>query len=704
MTGQTQPLRYAFDLGTNSIGWAVYHLDRHPTGTAPSARVSKLIGSGVRLFDDGRNPKDGRSLAEMRRVPRSSRKRRDRFVMRRATLINQLTGMGLLPTSRDQRLTLAELDPYRIRAEALNRPLEAHEIGRAFMHINQRRGFKSNRRADRKSKNDEKGKIAAGVSRLTNLLTTSSVRTFGEYLWQRHGGVDGKATPRTRAGVRIRLEGEGAKALYDIYPSRQMLMDEFDAICAAQAAHYPAILTTEAVAELRETIFHQRPLKPVEVGRCTYVPTERRLPRALPSVEARVIYEALNNLKYGTGLSLERKLDADLRNALANTLMRGENVTFRQLRKLIGIGDEVRISLEEGGLKDLRDFAARSADLAFRRLKGKERQDLFGERWFSLQLTERDEIVTCLINSDDEETVIDWLTANYGLNEAAAQAIAGWTPRDGHARLGRTANDKVLAQLMAPDLPSYSEAVRRAGWHHSDERDGIIELPLPYYGQVLERHVLFGSGNPEHEAQRRYGRFPNPTAHIALNQLRRVVNRLVKEYGEPAQIVLELARELKMSQDQKKEAHNKNRENRDIRDRHRGILGEHSQQETPDNFLRLRLFEEQERASGGVARCPFSLEPIEVSQLFSAEIEIEHILPYSRTFDDSAANKVVCFRKMNRLKRGKSPSEAFSETDAWEAIAAAALALPRNKRWRFAADAMDRFRKRRTRFPCSPIG
>ena len=69
MTDGKLPLRYAFDLGTNSIGWAVYRLDGYPAERAPTRTIEALLGCGVRLFDDGRNPKDGRSLAEMRRVP-----------------------------------------------------------------------------------------------------------------------------------------------------------------------------------------------------------------------------------------------------------------------------------------------------------------------------------------------------------------------------------------------------------------------------------------------------------------------------------------------------------------------------------------------------------------------------------------------------------------------------------------------------------
>ena len=132
----------------------------------------------------------------------------------------------------------------------------------------------------------------------------------------------------------------------------------------------------------------------------------------------------------------------------------------------------------------------------------------------------------------------------------------------------------------------------------------MIELPLPYYGQILERHVIGGTGEPTDKPEKRYGRFPNPTAHVALNQLRRVVNLLVKSFGPPAQVIVELARELKQSQEQKEKEQKRNRDNRAIKDRHRKTLAEHRQIEDGANFLRLRLFEEQERAGGGVAKCP----------------------------------------------------------------------------------------------------
>lgn len=110
-------LRFALDLGTNSIGWAVYGLDRQPTPNEPTS-VRELVGCGVRIFGEGQNTRNAGVRAEKRRLPRAARRRRDRFVMRRTTLINQLMAFGLLPRDRDERRALANSTPMRCARKA----------------------------------------------------------------------------------------------------------------------------------------------------------------------------------------------------------------------------------------------------------------------------------------------------------------------------------------------------------------------------------------------------------------------------------------------------------------------------------------------------------------------------------------------------------------------------------------------------------
>ena len=86
--------RLGLDMGTNSIGWAAVELDENsePCG---------VLDMGVRIFPDGRNPKDGSSNAVKRRVSRGQRRRRDRYLKRRSELIEALVNSGLMPRDEE---------------------------------------------------------------------------------------------------------------------------------------------------------------------------------------------------------------------------------------------------------------------------------------------------------------------------------------------------------------------------------------------------------------------------------------------------------------------------------------------------------------------------------------------------------------------------------------------------------------------------
>src|SRR5690606_5148203 len=136
-----------------------------------------LIATGVRIFDDGRDPQTGESRAKDRRLPRAMRRSRDRFVQRRDLVIARLVEIGLMPVDKAARKALEHLDPYRLRADALKNGLPPHHVGRALFHLNQRRGFKSNRKTDDPG---ERGKIASATERLQARMDGSE--TLGAFL------------------------------------------------------------------------------------------------------------------------------------------------------------------------------------------------------------------------------------------------------------------------------------------------------------------------------------------------------------------------------------------------------------------------------------------------------------------------------------------------------------------------------------------
>lgn len=673
--------RIGIDLGTNSLGWCVLSLD---SNGAPNS----IIDIGVRIFADGRDPKSGASLAVDRRTARSARRRRDRYIGRRSALLKELVDAGLLPKHRGAAKALEILDPFQLRAEALDRKLEPHHIGRAIFHLNQRRGFKSNRKADRID-DDEKGKIAVGVNRLAEAMREGNARTFGEFLHLRRSSA---LNPRRTPPVRTRLRpeaGENARGDgYDFYPDRAALEAEFDALWAAQASHHPEQLTATLKHRLHSNIFYQRPLKEPRVGRCTFFDDER-LPKAHPLFQQRRLYEEVNALEIESRGAPSRPLTKDERDKVILKLSTSKTASFASLRKLLKLEDGVRFNKESETRDNLLGDEVR-AELAHR--------ERFGPNWSKLTTSEQIEIVDRLRKESDETALIAWLVERYNLYEQQAKAVASAKLPDGHGRLGARATALILDELKR-DVITYDKAVQRCGErhsemrHHSDFRDGVILERLPYYAEVLQRHVPPGTNEPsEPDDAIRLGRLTNPTVHIGLNQLRRVINALIDKYGHPHQIVVELARDLKLNEEQKKQVNREIAANTRAAERRSEKLRELRQVDSGANRAMLKLWEELNPENPLDRRCVYTGKAISPTMLFNGEVDVDHILPQSRTLDDSGANKILCLKESNRAKRNKSPYEAFGhDAERWSAIVDRAARLPKNKRWRFQPDATERF-------------
>ncbi|PTD17317.1 type II CRISPR RNA-guided endonuclease Cas9 [Sphingomonas fennica] len=677
--------RLGGDLGTNSFGWAAIGLDEE-------GKPCTILAAGSRIFSDGRDPKSGASLAVDRRDARAMRRRRDRFKQRQRALLDHLTRDGLFPADIAGRKTLERLDPFELRARALDEALPLHHIGRAFFHLNQRRGFKSNRKTDRRA-DDDAGKIAIGIDRLRDAIVESGARTFGEFLHRRRAAAsDPNAIPSVRARLRPET-GEGAKGDgYDFYPGRTLIEHEFREIWDAQAPHHPDILTRDVYKRLFEIVFHQRPLKAPQVGTCTLVPGEKRLPKAHPLFQRRRLLEELNALMIVRPGEKAERLTREERDLLLLKLKDKGKVAFASLRKLLKLDPDARFNKESENRTDLK------GDEVAALMGAKAR---FGNLWAHLSAEAQWEVVERLgaVESDEDDRVFrEWLIAAHGLSPDQAKAVAAAHLPQGYGRFGLTATTRLIDALRdAANVDGrvivYSEAVERAGLgHHSDFRTGAVHVELPYYGAVLERHIMPGTGEPSDPEEMRIGRLTNPTVHIGLNQLRRVVNRLIRIYGPPAEIAIELARDLKLTDDDKKRLNRENNENRLAAERRSEKLMAIGQPDTGANRALLRLWEELNPGNVLDRRCVYTGQQISIEMLFSGAVDIDHILPFSDTLDDSNANKIVCMREANRAKRKRSPYEAWGHMPQWEEIAARAAQLPRNKRWRFEPDAMERFR------------
>lgn len=723
--------RLGLDIGTNSLGWAALELAEGEDGRPMPIG---LLDLGSRIFSDGRDPQSKESNAATRREPRGARRNRDRYLQRRSRFLRTLIEYGLMPQDADDRKTLEHLDPWILRARSLAEPLSPHELGRALFHLQQRRGFQSNRITDKGD--DDKGKVATAAEKLRGELKNESATTLGELKGRprQQAAQDNASLPKGQRQAmplaRVRSSGEGAKLAYDYYPMRAMIESEFDQIWAAQVRHNPDILTDKARDALRGCLLFQRPLKPQPVGRCTFEAEEERAPSALPSAQYLRILQELNHLRLteGPGISA-RRLTFRERDELFAKLKTEEKISFKQLRKALGLSDAASFSLENAAgrehldgnkthaqmvkprkgaanWKSWADLSSNEQDALIEMLIGRAKpgpsshpavrqthQLVVGQIAVGLGISEQE--AADLLEAKEPEDVGAFLSQRYDLDEDQVDSILSTRLPDGHGRLGRTAGAKVTTELLELDeagaLRSYDKAVLAAGYFsHSLLGTGEVFDQLPYYGEVLERSVAFGTKNSEDIDEKRIGKIANPTVHVALNQLRHVVNALIKRFGVPAEIVIELARDLPLSAKGKSDLEKRQKANRKKNEERAEELARFGQANTYNNRMLLRLWEELDATS---RKCPFTGKHLSQNMLFSGELEIEHILPVSRTLDDGFNNKILALREANRRKGNRTPWEAVEKgIFDCETIENTMRDLKdTGKAWRFGPDAMARF-------------
>ena len=659
--------RLGLDLGTNSIGWAVYSLDSEN-------EPNDLVDMGVRIFSDGRDPKTKEPLAVARRTARGQRKLIYRRKLRRKSVFRLLQQQNLFPKTKEESQKLKSLNPYMLRVKALDEKLEPYELARVLFNLSVRRGFKSNRKdgsgeEEVTSKSGEKLSQKDMCNELAKAIKESGCRTIGEFLWRNQ---------EKNKGMRF------VPGRMTYYPLRQMYIDEFNAIRAVQEAFYKSVDWESIFNE----IFSQRKLEPQERGRCQYMQEKERTFKAMPCAQKLRMLQEVRNMDYQNERGQKIPLSEEDEKIILKLLDTKDKVTFDAIRKALKLTGSCTFNLESTSRTSL------NGNTTAVKLRNKNR---FGELWDTLSLEEQDSIVEKLITADEDKEIYD-LLEKYNLTDEQKESIVKVQLPAGTTMLCKEVSEKLVQKMESGSAFTYTAAVESLGYKYADQKVEKYDM-LPYYGKVLVGSTMgIDPSKPEDKPELKYGKISNPTVHVALNQTRTVVNALIKQYGKPSQIALELSRDLKASREAKdamlkKQNENKKRNeilNKNITDAYKIAYPNRNDR------LKYRLWEEL-GAEGLPRKCIYCGKNISGAELFSKSIEIEHILPYSRTLLDAESNLTVAHASCNAFKKERSPYEAFGSNPSgynWNEILARANQLKNPaKRGRFSVDAMETFEK-----------
>lgn len=626
------------DLGVASIGWGLIETNGN----------GKILKSGVRIFQGNEQRADaapGESSNADRRTKRSVRRQRDRRTRRKINLYVTLKQKGLAPNKSgwDEWVSI---NPYKIRAKALDEKVTLHEFGRALYHLNQRRGYKSNRKAG----SDKEGAVKKGISKVREHMAKHDARTIGEYFYKIYDNHLQDDSDHDDFDWRIR----------DKYTHRSMFQEEFDALWSAQSSYHPE-LTKKLGKELKKIIFHQRKMKSQShlIGSCELETDKKRIAKAHLLFQEFRVLKNINNLSLSDENGFQIKLTNEDRKTLKDIFDKKDKVTWSQLKTALiksgTIGNKNAVfNLERGGRKNIEGNRTNAA------LSHKK---AFGENWFELDGKFKNHVVDVLIHVDKPEVVKELALNKWDRTEEQAEYITHkLTLEQRYGGFSEKAIKKLLPYLEKG--MEESTAIKKAGYSLFEQNSGKMnQLPMP--DQTIK----------------------NPVVYHALIELRKVVNGIIREYGMPDVIRVELARDLKAGYEHRQKMTKRMRKLEKKNDKAYKAL-----QQAPFNvqypgyndIIWYNLWEECDKI------CPYTGKSIPAEAFNSGEFQIEHILPFSRSLDNSYANKTLCEADFNRKKGNRTPWECV-ETGLMDedTMLQRIRDLPWNKRNKFTQKEID---------------
>ena len=504
--------RLGLDIGTTSVGAAILNIDHY-------GEPNRIIDMHVRTFEAAENPNDGSSLAAPRREARGARRRNRRHKHRLDRIKALIQSEGIYTKEKLDSLYHAKgnilMDIYQIRYESLERKLNNEELTRLLIHFAQRRGFKSNRKNEKKG--SDEGKLLAATADNEKYLKEKGYRTVGEMLWKDERFAGNK---RNKGGD------------YSNIFLRSQLKEEIGIIFEKQKA-FGSLYVTDAFSEkYLEILFSQRAFEegPGEespyagnqiekmVGKCTFEKEEKRAPKATYTFELYNLWQKINSIGILQD-GVKRRLTDDERNKLFALCHKMEKVDYKRIRKELEMGQDALFSNLTYGRKEVEEVeAAKFQYLPVYHEMRKAFDKISKNHILQISNTQRDLIGTAITYyKTDDKIQQALLEGNFSKEEI--NAILGMKNFSKFGSLSVKAMQKVIPYLEKG--LTYDKACEQAGYDfraHSvaEKKKYLPKLPQNTYD------------------------ITSPVVKRAINQTIKVVNEIITLHVSPASVNIEL--------------------------------------------------------------------------------------------------------------------------------------------------------------------
>jgi CRISPR/Cas system Type II protein with McrA/HNH and RuvC-like nuclease domain len=528
-------------------------------------------------------------------------------------------------------------------------------------------------------KAEARKKILDGLRKLAPLLQSPQeeekvakhLETLSEY------GLSHEVAVRL-ASTAVRNEVLGIRG------DRRMYEEEFDAIVAAQRPYYPDILTDEYVARLRNAVFYQRPLKPTSglVGNCSILSDKKRCPMATMLAQHSVILQRLTSLNICHRDGSQRRLRPEEIHILVDALDRppmldigGKKLSWDKASQLIKLGDDEFFAdnpPSEDGKKRRRKKGASGLDGLPGNRTSIVMYDAIGDKWLRLPNSgnngkSKEGLLHRILTCQKMKDIAPGLKRDFSLTDDEIYYLATAKLPDGYnkhcARVLRRIEPFLRKGLV------YSEALEAANIREPNvSTEKTPESPSDYAASLKN--------------------IANPVVQRAVKNALIVLNAIIAKHGRPSVVRIELPRDVARTNKQRQQVQEAQKRREQYNEaarkalREAGLPGEDSR-----SVLKVRLWQE------AGCRSPYMPEQeLTIHQVVN-ECDIDHIIPRSRSLDDSYLNLTIAPNQINLAKGDKTPYEAFGhDEERWARIKAylnTVKSMPQSKKQRILAEKLE---------------
>ena len=663
---------FGFDIGIASVGWAVLG-------------DSRIIELGVRCFDKAETSgkEGGKSLNLARRTARLTRRRLWRRSWRLTKLGRILKKNGLIKDGRffKNQPSFTEPDPadskqkkkihtsaWQLRVDGLDRGLTPQEWARVIYHLCKHRGFHWVSKAEERQAEDgksESGKVKKALANTKALMAAKGYRTAAQMVLAEF--------PESQRNK----NGDYSKAL-----SRVLLDQEIGTLFNQQRKFGNPYASESLEVAIRGDgdrknglFWAQQPMPSVDHmrGFCTFETKERRAPKVSFTAERHVWLTRLNNLRISLAGKIEALNDAQRSAALMLPYESGEKFTYKSLKnvlikqglmekstRFVGLpyprGDEKAKDPEDQILVKLSGWHEIKKALIKHGLESEWQQ--ISVTALNGQPEHLDNIALVLsVFKDDDQIESSLRNLNLPNSEKTVDALLGLRFNKFHS-LSIKALRKIVP-YMARGL-RYDEAVTKADYGHHSQRftadAGALKYLPPFYegGRTAKNGMKL---REDIDIPR------NPVVLRALNQARKVLNALIRAHGSPAGVNIEMARDLSRPLDERRDIEKLQHKFRDRNEKLRlDFETEFKHKPTGAEFEKIQLYREQH------GKCAYGITPLDLHRVLYEPnyVQIDHALPYSRSYDNSKNNKVLVLTMENQNKGNRTPYKYLTSFEGGE--------------------------------------